>query len=111
MTLDPSYFIFVLSGFITVWSFRFVTKSKKTGDFEYLGLSVFWGLFTLMFFEYVIHDIPKIQQLLSNQYAAGAVLSLIGGTIGLAAGLIVKREKVYKHLEKILTLFSHCNKK
>ncbi len=40
-------FLVVVPGAMTVWSFRYFSNSNKTGDFEYLMLSVFWGAFIL----------------------------------------------------------------
>ena len=47
---EQNLFIFILPGFITVWSFRYFTNSKKTGDFEFLALAFIWGIFNLMLF-------------------------------------------------------------
>jgi len=44
------YLVYILPGFLTVWIFRYFTKSKKKGDFELLGLSMVCGfiLFVLL---------------------------------------------------------------
>jgi hypothetical protein len=50
LKLDSYYFLlFVIPGFITVWTYRTIFKVQKKGDFEYLGLSVFWGLVIFLF--------------------------------------------------------------
>jgi hypothetical protein len=94
---DSLFFFFVIPGFIMVWTFRYLSKSKKTGDFELLGLSVFWGLMSLIFFELYVHvdcafgvwwgcssgDPQKaIQQILSNPFGFAAVFSVPGVMFG-----------------------------
>lgn len=102
MTFDtPTLFYFVLSGFVTVWTFRYVTKSKKHGEFEYAGLSVFWGLALLAFFEFVIKDQQKIAYDLKNYYAYGAAASVLGFFFGLIGGGIARnKEKIIKAIFK-----------
>lgn len=74
-------FIFVIPGFITVWSFRYFTNSKKSSDFEYLALSIFWGLMILLLYE-LISTNERTKNLLENPYAAASVLSILGLIIG-----------------------------
>jgi len=81
------FLIFVIPGFITVWAFRYFTKSKKTGDFEYLGLSFFWGLIMLLIFE-LIGSEESIKKLLQNYYATAIVLSLFGFIFGWLGSII-----------------------
>ncbi len=70
-------FLFVIPGFITVWSFRYFINSKKGSDFEYFALSIFWGLIMLLFYEFVATK-DQIFNLLKNPYAAALVLSILG---------------------------------
>lgn len=41
------FWILILPGFLTVWVFRYFNRTKGAGEFEYAGLSIFWGLFIL----------------------------------------------------------------
>lgn len=45
---DYNFLVFIIPGFLTVWVFRYFTKSNKRGDFELLGLSFVWGLIILV---------------------------------------------------------------
>jgi hypothetical protein len=83
-----NFFIFVIPGFITVWSFRFFRDSKKIGEFEYFVASVFWGLITLLFFEYLPTQDEK--KLLQNPYAAAAILSFFGLLLGWIGSVVAK---------------------
>ena len=101
MTTDPqTFFIFILSGFITVWSFRYFSKSsKKLGEFEYFGLSAFWGVIMLMIYgtiPWVSKD--QVQKLVSNQYTCGFVLSLLGYFVGYA-GAWLSRTKFFRKID------------
>ena len=80
-----------------VWTFRYLSKSKKAGDFELLGLSAIWGLASLLIFEAYIQLIcafgpwsgcpagdpqKAIQQTLSNPFAFAIVFSFSGVAFG-----------------------------
>ena len=45
------FLIFIIPGFVTVWTFRYFTNSDKNGDFELLRLSFFWGLMVMIFYQ------------------------------------------------------------
>src|SRR4030042_901427 len=97
---DLSFLIFIIPGFITVWSFRYFTKSKKTGDFEFLGLSFFWGLATLfltfLYFKFLGSQ-EEFQKVLENPYAAAFALSLFGFIFGWVGGVLSK-EKCFQKI-------------
>lgn len=84
--------LFVIPGFITVWSFRHVGSIKKASDFEYFALSVFWGLVMLLIYE-LITPLEMVQKLLQNLYAAALILSMIGFLFGWIGGRFVKAKK------------------
>lgn len=44
------YLLFVLPGFVVVWSYRHFTKAKQIGDFEYAAWSFVWGTFIFFLF-------------------------------------------------------------
>lgn len=84
---EYNFFLFTIPGAITVWSYRTATKSNKSGDFEYLALSVFWGI---AIFALNILFIPKSTGiLLQNMYAAALVLSLVAGSLAYMIGKII----------------------
>jgi hypothetical protein len=109
MSFDTySFFLVGLSGFMTVWTFRYFTGSKKTAEFEYVGLSAFWGLVMLVIWESLPKAHPEqITELLSNPYAAGFVLSLLGALVGYAGSEAVKLIKWIKERR----LLRHSQKK
>jgi RsiW-degrading membrane proteinase PrsW (M82 family) len=45
---EQNIYIFILPGFITVWSFRYFANSNKKGDFEFLILAFIWGFLNLI---------------------------------------------------------------
>ena len=88
---EQNFFIFILPGFITVWSFRYFTNSKKTGDFEFLGLAFIWGILNLMFYGLIIKwglakDFPLNIPLL----VPALILSFWGFLLGLFGAQISK---------------------
>lgn len=82
-------FIFVIPGFITVWSFRYFTNSKKNSDFEYFALSIVWGLLILVLNEIVSKEALGI--LLNNQYSAALGSGFVGLLIGFLGSQLVKQ--------------------
>jgi uncharacterized protein YacL len=95
-----SFLLFLIPGFVTVWSFRYFTDSKKTGDFEYLILSFVVGFITATAGVGWSKVDPNFEKVLENQYAASMALSVIGLIIGLLCAQISK----YRWFEKIVTV-------
>ena len=92
MDIDTYYFfLIILGGFMTVWSFRHFSLSRKPlGDFEYLGFSSFWGMIMLMILVQLNSGNPDLSEFLSNPFAVGSMLSVIGFIIGGILGYIKK---------------------
>jgi len=101
------FFIFVIPGFMTIWSFRYFTDSKKTGEFELFALSFFCGLVVLMFYE-LISSAENIKKLLGNNYSAAFILSISGMIISFLAAAI-SRTSWYKIVIKKLKSFKLIN--
>ena len=89
------FFIFVIPGFITVWSFRYFTNSKKSADFEYFALSVFWGLLNILLYE-LISSQEQTDKLIQNPYVAATVLSIGGLIIGWIGGVLSRTRWIQK---------------
>jgi len=89
------FFIFVIPGFITVWSFRYFTNSKKSADFEYFALSVFWGLLNILLYE-LISSQEQTDKLIQNPYVAATVLSIGGLIIGWIGGVLSRTSWIQK---------------
>jgi membrane protease YdiL (CAAX protease family) len=98
-------FLFVIPGFVTVWSFRFFRKNeKKCGDFEYFALSVFWGLVMLLLYNLVANS-EQLEKLVGNIYAAALVLSFVGFIAGCLAAITMEeggvRDIIIRLIKKI----------
>jgi len=95
--LDFNFFLFIIPGFITVWSFRYFIGSKEKRDFEYFALSAFWGL--LMFIFYIlISKQENIIKLFESPYAAAVALSILGVSMGWLGSIII-RSKYFKEVD------------
>jgi len=98
-----TFFIFVIPGFITVWSYRYFKESKdQIGDFEYLAKSSFWGL--IMFFIYalanqIFNRQHPISELISNPYFFSIALSILGYFFGWYGVVILKISWVQKFIK------------
>jgi len=97
---DFHFLVFIIPGLITVWTFRYFTNSKKTGDFEFLGLSFFWGIIVLVIMETLSRQ-HSLDNLLKNPYATAIVLSAFGFIFGCIAGRI-SRTKIFKIIMNFL---------
>ena len=90
MSVDTySFFLIVLSGFSFVWTFRKVSGSRhgSISDFEYLGFSSIWGVLILGLYTWVMRKHPdQVTTVLSNPFAAGVVLSMLGCFLGFLIG-------------------------
>ena len=95
MPIDQfTFWIFLITGFMLVWSFRYFTDSKKQGDFEFLGLGIFCGFINLMIFSFLMKfsyaKFPTNDNPLVEMYAAGLILSIVSISLGLLAAQISK---------------------
>lgn len=91
------FFLFVIPGFITVWSFRYFTDSKKIGDFEYFALSTFVGILMLLLYGSVAKK-ESVAIVIQNPYVGAIVLSVLG----LFMGWIGSRFSRAKFFRKII---------
>ncbi len=87
---DYHFLIFIIPGFLVIWTFRYFTDSKKQGDFELLGLSFVWGLIVLILVEGLLGSQDKIQKLFENPYVAAVILSIFGVILGWLGSLLPK---------------------
>jgi predicted transporter len=89
MNIDTfSFLIFVLSGFMVVWSFRKSSNTNKSiSDFEYLAFSTFWGMIILGLYGWLMRENQELlEKLFANPFAASIFLSLLGLGVGCATG-------------------------
>ena len=95
MSVDTqTFFQIILAGFVIVWAFRKTAgRVSKIGDFEYFGLSAFWGLVVLVVMEAIpTKHSDDIKNLLVNPYATGLVFSLFGGVLAGWTGFLTKHD-------------------
>ena len=45
-----AFWVFLVPGFVLIWSFRYFTNSDKKGDFEFFGLSIAGGFFIFLLY-------------------------------------------------------------
>lgn len=113
---DINLLFFVLPGFMIVWSFRYFTHSKKTGDFELLGLSFVLGILSLIAFEGYVHFIcwthwhwacqsgdalTEIQKVLANPYGFAGIFTILGIPFGWVGAWISSCKFVQAGLSKM----------
>jgi hypothetical protein len=95
MPLDTAnFFLFGLSGFVTVWTFRKFSKTKGDSEFEYLALSFFWGITNFVLVSWVDHWSPKaldsLNKLTAYPFAFGFALSSYGFILGWLGSKLVR---------------------
>lgn len=103
MTLDTTiFFEIALSGFLTVWVFRSLNgKKDKYSEFEWLGLSTFWGLLIIMLFTTIFKAYPHLQDILNNPFATAIITSIIGIGLGFIGNEINKWKWVHKMIDAL----------
>lgn len=76
---EANLFIFIIPGFIIVWTYRNYMGIKREGEFEYLALSLFWGLLLLVFASLINNWIDgKLSVVFQNYYVFALIFSFIG---------------------------------
>lgn len=104
---DFNFLIFLLPGFITVWSFRYLTRSTKKGEFELIGLSFLWGMIltALLGFLSLIPFVPPFPDTtFQTFYSVGLALSGFGFLLGIVGAYIVHRKWFSALKEKFFTI-------
>ena len=75
---------------MTVYSYRFFIKSdKKLAEFEWLGLSAFWGLILIAFLSSLKSN-PHLTEMFANPFATALVATTFGIIFSLIGSQIVK---------------------
>ena len=103
------FFIFIIPGFITVWSYRFFSNSVKIGDFEYFAASCFWGLFMVAVYELVCLIVSKrelIRNFLDNPYSSVSVLclfllTLLGFFLGWGGSILARNDHIRSLIDRL----------
>ena len=90
-----TFFEIILCGFIAVWVFRHFTNSeKKYAEFEWFGLSAFWGLSILALWNSIAMLNPDLQvqtsELLKNPFSTGLTLSTFSIILGYGASRVIR---------------------
>ena len=109
MNIDAYSFLTLgVSGFMTVWTFRKLTKQKeKLGEFEYLGLSTFWGMIIIFTALLIPKTNPEnFYKAFNNPFAVGFVFSCFGIIMAILGaelfwiGLLISKTKFFMRLKK-----------
>lgn len=108
---DFHFLLFIIPGFIAVWTWRYSTYSKKQGDFELLGLSFFWGIVIAALYAATTKDKNGAELLIKNPYAACVVLSTIGSLFAFSLSTGKENSRATKIQGAIKYLFLKITKK
>jgi hypothetical protein len=76
--------IFTVPGFFLVRSYKGASAARKYTDFEYLALSLFWGIIFLAIFSKFFPS-EKFNLLIDNPYAGAVAFSVIAMVLGFCA--------------------------
>ena len=82
--------LFTIPGFFLVRSFKGASKAREFSDFEYLSLSVFWGIIFMATFSQFFPS-EKLDLLIRNPYVGTLIFSFMAMVLGsLARKLILE---------------------
>lgn len=103
MPMEPNvlnYFLIVLGGFGTVWSFRFFTnrQSKKITEFEYAAFSTLWGIMVFFIFVQALKGRADLMNaVFAVPLTATPSLFVLAVCLGLLGAVIFAGPKVVWH--------------
>lgn len=86
---EQNFLTFIIPGFITVWTFRYFTDSRKSGDFEFIILSFIWG-FIIFLFNGLTATQESLNKLFQNLFAIAVAFGFFGFVFGLIGAQISK---------------------
>jgi len=91
LTDQFAFWIFLVPGFILLWSFRYFTNSNKRGDFEFFGLGIAGGFLILLLYGLLVRW-GAIESFKDETplYAAGFMLSILSYVAGLFCAQVSK---------------------
>ena len=96
-----AFWAFLIPGFVLVWSFRYFTDSKKTGDFEFLGLGIICGFINLIVYQWLTkHGLAPIPDGAPIYVACFSLVPLAFG-IGLFCAQISKWRWFQRVMKKL----------
>lgn len=94
---DVQYLLFIIPGFVVVWTYRFFSKPKPIGEFEYAGLSFIWGIILVASTGFILKYLPDQELFNKSPYNYTFWLSFFGLIFGWL-GSFVARSKWLKKL-------------
>ena len=77
--------IFIMPGFFFL---KFFSNKKRSG-FEYMILSLFWGIILVVLYYYILPT-DKFMALIENPYAAGIAFSLFSVILALSIKIFIE---------------------
>lgn len=103
-TDTTTFFLIILGGVITVWSFRRASgRSQEIKEIEYFAFACLWGTFLVTAYAEIMKrtDAEQLSNLLNNPLASGLVFSFLGILVGLTSGVLERRLKISNFLIKV----------
>ncbi len=103
------YLLFVIPGFVLIWTYRHFTKAKKIGEFEYAAWSFFWGaaLFLVVIgivtkFGYAPVPVPlnNPAAIIGSLVAISLALATVGAIPLAFIGAQISRMGLFKFVDK-----------
>ena len=79
---DITFLLFVIPGFLVVWTFRYFSKAKIQGEFEYLGLSFVWGMILFFIVAVLSYFVKPFQNFFKNDIGASFSLVIFAPLLG-----------------------------
>ena len=103
------FFVFIIPGFVTVWSYRFFSNSGKIGEFEYFAASCFWGLMMIEVYEFLCLIVSKrelIHNFFNDPYSTVSIfclslLTLLGFFLGWGGSIMAKNNFLRSLINRI----------
>ncbi len=88
-TNDFNYLMFIIPGFVVVWTYRFFVKPKPIGEFEYAGLSFLWGVI-LFLIGMELNQILNVNIENASVYSFALIFSFYGIILGWLGGFVAR---------------------
>ncbi len=98
---DIQYLLFIIPGFVVVWTYRFFAKPKPVGEFEYAGLSFVWGIILVSLTGFILKYLPHQEQFKTSPYAYTLWFSSFGFVFGWMGSFVARWKWVKKIVDSI----------
>lgn len=96
---DVNYLLFIIPGFVVIWSYRFFAKPKPIGEFEYAGLSFLWGIFLVASTGFILQHLAKQPGFNDSPYNYTFWLSIFGIFLGWIGSFVARWKRLKKFVD------------